>query len=386
MIKLNLLFITPVSTIYPGGVERWLKDLSQFLESRGHSVSILQTNWLPHRKSNNISKNTQLPFKRIFTCNYIKIPNSETVIIDPIRVHEILLKIARFEDINLIYNVIYPPNDISISFISRVVKLSAIAGIHFNFPTLINRTKWKLYFPIFLEVVRKYKAVHVLNHNVFSYLRKLGFSSVFFIPNGIDSSKYYVGNSDIFKIYWSGRLTIDKGVDIAINVVKYFNDYYSSEAERKEVLFVFSGIGDKKFETKLKELSKTYSNVKYLGLVPESELPKCYATSHLYLVTSRSEGMPLRVLEATASGLPVVGSNIPGVNDILRATRVGSLVEPHNITAFVKAIRKFFKLWKENPSYYLRLKKAIRNLTIINYDWDVILPRIEKMFIYAIST
>lgn len=384
MEKFNLLFITSVNTAYPGGVERWLKELSQLLQSRGHSVSILQTNWMPHNANTINSKNFGLQGEAICNCKYLKIPGIETVIIDPVEIIKVLRELVSIHDVNLVYHLVYPPNEITVGHALKIIKIPAVAGIHFNFPTLAQRGKWKLYLPMFLKGIKKYNVIHVLNRNVYNYIEKIGFSNIFFVPNGIDTSKFYVDDVDVFRIYWSGRLTYDKGADIAINIVKAFNSRYQDEAEKGEVLFVFSGIGDRKYEEKIKELSKKYNNVKYLGLVPETLLPQCYATSNLFLVTSRIEGMPIRVLEAAASGLPVVGSNIPGVIEILHTTKVGSLVKPNNISTFVTAIRKFFELWKENPSYYFYIKKIIRNRTIMNYDWHVILPHIERMLACAI--
>ncbi|MEM4004334.1 MAG: glycosyltransferase family 4 protein [Desulfurococcaceae archaeon] len=382
--KFNLLFITSVNVTYPGGVERWLKELSQLLRSRGHSIKILQTNWIPHTSTMK-PKKIEIQNITIRNCQYLKIPMAETVIIDPINVIKILRELINQNNIDLLYHLIYPPNENILSYILKVYRITAIAGVHFTFLTLMDKTKWKLYFPVFLKGLKQYNIIHVLNHQVYDYLEKLGFSNVYFIPNGIDTSKFYVDAADVFKVYWSGRFTYDKGADIAIDIVRAFNDRYSREVGR-EVLFVFSGTGDKKYEEKLKKLSKKYNNVKYLGLVPETLLPQCYATSNLFLVTSRIEGMPMRVLEATASGLPVVGSNIPGVIEILRTTKVGCLVNPNDVNAFIRAIRKFFELWKENPSYYLHIKKNIRNRTIMNYDWRVILPRIERMLANAITS
>ncbi|MEM1510245.1 MAG: glycosyltransferase family 4 protein [Thermofilaceae archaeon] len=384
--KFNLLFITPVNLAYPGGVERWLKELSQLLRSRGNSISILQTKWIPHTTSILDPKKITTQNTTIHNCRYLKVPGVETVVIDPNNVIKILQESLNLNNIDLVYHLVYPPNEIILGYIAKVIKMTAIAGIHFSFSTLIERAKWKLYFPIFLQGLRQYKVIHVLNQHVYDYLETLGFSNVYFISNGINTSKFYVDNADVFTVYWSGRFTYDKGADIAIDIVRAFNDHYSHEVEKKEVLFVFSGTGDKKYEKKIKELSKKYNNVKYLGFVPDALLPQCYATSNLFLVTSRVEGMPIRVLEATASGLPVVSSNIPGVIEILHTTKIGSLVKPNNVTAFIRAIKKFYKLWKENPSYYFYIKKIIRNRTIMNYDWNVIIPRFESMLAYAIRT
>jgi len=109
-------------------------------------------------------------------------------------------------------------------------------------------------------------------------------------------------------------------------------------------------------------------------------LKKLYASSHLYLVTSRSEGMPLRVLEAMASGLPIVGSDIPGICDLVLNQHIGELVRVDDIYGFCKAIERYYNLWRDNSEKYYTVRETIREYTIANYDWNIIINRIENMF------
>jgi glycosyltransferase involved in cell wall biosynthesis len=69
------------------------------------------------------------------------------------------------------------------------------------------------------------------------------------------------------------------------------------------------------------------SCIEFVGAIPSGELPKYYAQAQVLVVPSAYEGLPLVVLEAMRSGLPVVASNVGAISEALVDGENGYLVE-----------------------------------------------------------
>ena len=93
-----------------------------------------------------------------------------------------------------------------------------------------------------------------------------------------------------------------------------------------------------------------------------------FQAADLLVFPSLWEGLPLVLLEAMATGLPVVGNDIPGVNEIVRDGVDGRLVPPHDVEAFAEAIadglgdRPRLARWSANARALVRERYDFRHM------------------------
>ena len=162
-------------------------------------------------------------------------------------------------------------------------------------------------------------------------LKKLGVSiPIEIIPNGVDLSLFRAachdcrqdfgfGKKDILFIY-SGRLGPEKNLDFLIRA-------FAGAAETiKNVHLLIVGGGPE--EEPLKQLAGqtgASSRIHFIGMQPYEELPRYLSMCNVFITASVTEVHPLSIIEAMATGLPVLGIHSVGVGDIVEDGVTGLL-------------------------------------------------------------
>lgn len=108
--------------------------------------------------------------------------------------------------------------------------------------------------------------------------------------------------------------------------------------EMPHTTFVVVGSGNLRddLEARVAELGLG-RRFRFLG--HRDDVPRVLATFDLFVMPSLWEGMPYALVEAMAVGVPVVGSDIPGIADIVRPHQTGRLAPPGDPEALAEAIR-----------------------------------------------
>lgn len=106
--------------------------------------------------------------------------------------------------------------------------------------------------------------------------------------------------------------------------------------------------------------------VRFLGWQSREQLVETYRQTNVFLFPSRHEGMPNAVLEAMASGMPVIASCIAGNEELVIKDQTGFLVPSEDIDALQSALRKLLG----DPVLRQEMGRAARQLAEANYSWE----------------
>lgn len=194
-------------------------------------------------------------------------------------------------------------------------------------------------------------------------------NKIVYIPNGINLgvfNKVNVQKSNYPKILWVGRFDPVKRLEDLITAMKIINK------ARPTARLSLVGYGPE--EKKLKDLRKKLGvkNIDFVGKKEGLDLIKEYKSSHLFVLCSSSEGLPITILEAIASSLPIVATNVGGIPEILNGNKMSILVNPGNPKELAEGIIRFL----------LKKDKLVNNESEIKKlpSWDTISQLTENIY------
>jgi glycosyltransferase involved in cell wall biosynthesis len=118
--------------------------------------------------------------------------------------------------------------------------------------------------------------------------------------------------------------------------------------------------------------------VSFLGAVPDDELPRWYRAGdiHVFPSTERAEAFGLVALEAAASGIPTIASNLAGVSSVVLDGETGLLVPPHDVKALTQAL----ELLLVQVDVRERLGEAARKRAEADFAWEPLVSTLEDVY------
>jgi glycosyltransferase involved in cell wall biosynthesis len=116
--------------------------------------------------------------------------------------------------------------------------------------------------------------------------------------------------------------------------------------------------------------------VAFLGAIPKQEVPSHLAQADIFLNTTNFDNTPVSVLEAMASGLPLVSTDVGGIPYLLQENETALLVPAGNVEAMTQAVARLI----EEQSLAQRLALASYHKAS-GFDWKVVLPQWEHLLL-----
>jgi glycosyltransferase involved in cell wall biosynthesis len=221
--------------------------------------------------------------------------------------------------------------------VARAAGVPVVSTVHgFTGGAMRNR----IYEWIQERAFRDFDAVIAVSQPIVRRLERRGVSRsrIHFIPNAFDGAAAVVERDaarerlgipkDEFTIGWVGRLSAEKGPDVFVDAIAHLSQPTPSAA--------FVGGGPD--EPALRERALRHGveeRVRWLGIVPGAGA--LLAAFDMLVLSSRTEGIPIVLLEAAAAGVPIVATRVGGVPSMFPDGEV-LLVPPDDPGALAAAV------------------------------------------------
>jgi glycosyltransferase involved in cell wall biosynthesis len=193
------------------------------------------------------------------------------------------------------------------------------------------------------NIIQNAKRFLVVSHDKARQILNYGFDFQFnVIGNYVNESIFYPSDSNhdsIFRIITIGAYTFIKDPQTIFDMLKLID----KESYLKHIEFVYVGFDGwggnnlKTIEGKIKELDIKKITIKLIPIATRIEIAEILRSSDLFVFSSISEGMPVSIMEALATGLPVCTTQCGGVDELIRDFngKIVPLRDHHSMFEFV---------------------------------------------------
>lgn len=186
------------------------------------------------------------------------------------------------------------------------------------------------------------------------------------VPNGIAPAAPATASGGY--VLFVGRLTAAKGVRFLIEAIR--------ECPGVPLLVV----GDGPERAALEELARGLDRVTFTGMATRDEVTSYMDGARLLVQPSLQEGQPNTVMEAMASGVPVVASRVGGVPDLVRDGETGFLIDPGDVATLAARIREV----TSDAALWTKLSNASRR-EIQRYEWPSVIAQLEHQLCLTVE-
>jgi phosphatidylinositol alpha-mannosyltransferase len=352
----------------PGGVQVHVRQLADALESRGHDVLVLA----PARSASSPPPPVRLVGRAI------GIPYGGTVA--PIcfsrRSFGRIRRLASVFEPDVVH--VHEPLTPSTSMLATI---AATVPVVATFHAFAERSRlMELTAPVLRTVYRRIAAPVAVSRAAAAFLGRAIPGEVEVVPNGVDVARFARAASPRSGlpggrvVLWVHRLDHQKGFPVAVRA------FARLAAELPDVHLVVAGDGHDRDAVGLLP-DDDRRRVVMLGTVPNEDLPALLAGADAFVAPALGqESFGIALVEAMAAGVPVVASDIPGYDEVVRDGMDGVLVPPADVDALATALRRVL----EDPDLAARLARAGRERAA-GYSWDVVAPRLEAIYERAVA-
>ncbi len=212
---------------------------------------------------------------------------------------------------------------------------------------------------------------------------------VLVMPNGVDTGRYLprpycreqlrttLGVQGQFVWLAVGRFELPKNYALMIRAFSF-----AIQHSRRDMVLLICGSGSMQpqIEAQVRKLGLQHY-VRFLGV--RRDIPDVMNAADAFVLSSDTEGLPMVLLQASASALPIVATAVGGNSEVVQQNKTGFLVPRGDAMALSAAIERVCCL---NSFDRARLGRAGRQFTHQNFGIEHIVDRWEKLYQQLLTT
>ena len=171
-----------------------------------------------------------------------------------------------------------------------------------------------------------------------------------------------------FILFYAAELNGNKNQQLLISVANNLR----SKIPNIKLLLAGSGPLEDKYRSEVKKLNLS-GNIEILGF--RKDIKNLLMLSDIVVASSKREGLPVNIMEAMATGLPLVVTNVRGHKDLVNNEENGYVIELGNIEEFTDSIEKLFK------DDELRKRFATKGIELVQkYSLENVLQEMQEIY------
>ena len=368
---LRILMVSDIYYPYPGGISEHIHHLTLELRRQGHEVQILTARYREK------TFDFQDPPWVIRVGRGIKIPINKSfskITFSP-RITRWVKKVLEEGEYHIVHahSPLTPTLPMLSILYSRSVNFGTFHAAH-DFSR-----GYELFKPILLRVFERLDGRIAVSEVARDSVARHFPGEYRIIPNGVDVHRFHPEGPRLApyaqgrwrNLLFVGRFDPRKGLKTLLRALPLV----VARVPEARLLVVGGGPLEPFYRSQVP--NEVENRVLFLGFLPPEDLSKAYRTAEVFVSPATTgESFGIVLLEAMASGVPIVASDIPGYRQVMENGREGLFARPDDPEDLARKIVYLL----QHPEEARRMGQTGRQKAVERYAWEVVARQVEAYY------